>query len=292
MQTIARRIPVLVLALLVMAASATSQDNPLSPAEQYKALRREYDGASSSGVPLTDAERLKFIGISYKHRNALAQKFVELADKYPTDPIALDALIQAVWQVNTIPWPVELVGEDIIRAKAFKLIDRDHIRSDKLSPLCQRVSYGYCKEYETFLRAVQAKNPHKMVQATASLSLGHFLNNRLQRLDLCKEQLESAKEFAGLYGKEYFAELQRQDRDQAVKEIEFVFEQAKEKHGEVKFAGGDTVAERADGELFEIRNLRVGKLAPDIDGEDQDGKRFKLSDYRGKVVLLDFWSYV
>jgi cytochrome oxidase Cu insertion factor (SCO1/SenC/PrrC family) len=23
---------------------------------------------------------------------------------------------------------------------------------------------------------------------------------------------------------------------------------------------------------------------------DQDGKKFKLSDYKGKVVLLDFWS--
>jgi peroxiredoxin len=31
-------------------------------------------------------------------------------------------------------------------------------------------------------------------------------------------------------------------------------------------------------------------VAPDIEGEDQDGVRFKLSDYRGKVVLLDFWS--
>ena len=35
-----------------------------------------------------------------------------------------------------------------------------------------------------------------------------------------------------------------------------------------------------------------GRQAPDIEGEDQDGKRFKLSDYRGKVVLLDFWSFV
>jgi peroxiredoxin len=49
---------------------------------------------------------------------------------------------------------------------------------------------------------------------------------------------------------------------------------------------------RAQAELFGIRNLSIGKEAPDVDGADQDGKRLKLSDYRGKVVLLDFWSYV
>ena len=34
----------------------------------------------------------------------------------------------------------------------------------------------------------------------------------------------------------------------------------------------------------------VGKPAPEIAGEDIDGKKFKLSDYKGKVVLLDFWG--
>ena len=36
--------------------------------------------------------------------------------------------------------------------------------------------------------------------------------------------------------------------------------------------------------------LNVGDLAPEIDGEDVDGKKFKLSDYRGKVVVLSFWA--
>jgi peroxiredoxin len=46
-----------------------------------------------------------------------------------------------------------------------------------------------------------------------------------------------------------------------------------------------TLADRA---LFEMRELVVGKPAPDIDGEDAEGQRFKLSDYRGKVVVLTF----
>ena len=36
--------------------------------------------------------------------------------------------------------------------------------------------------------------------------------------------------------------------------------------------------------------IAVGKPAPDIDGKDIDGKSFKLSDHRGKVVLLTFWG--
>lgn len=34
----------------------------------------------------------------------------------------------------------------------------------------------------------------------------------------------------------------------------------------------------------------VDKPAPDIVGIDADGQRFHLSDYRGKVILLDFWA--
>lgn len=34
----------------------------------------------------------------------------------------------------------------------------------------------------------------------------------------------------------------------------------------------------------------IGEMAPEITGIDLDGVEFKLSDYRGKVVLLDFWG--
>ncbi|MBI5362533.1 MAG: redoxin domain-containing protein [Planctomycetes bacterium] len=37
--------------------------------------------------------------------------------------------------------------------------------------------------------------------------------------------------------------------------------------------------------------LAIGKLAPDFTTKDSDGVEFKLSDYRGKVVVLDFWGF-
>ena len=49
-----------------------------------------------------------------------------------------------------------------------------------------------------------------------------------------------------------------------------------------------TQVERA---LFELDNLQIGMTAPDFEATDSDGVAFKLSDYRGKVVVIDFWGF-
>jgi len=43
-------------------------------------------------------------------------------------------------------------------------------------------------------------------------------------------------------------------------------------------------------ELTRIRNLAVGNNAPDFEVQDMDGKMVRLSDFKGKTVLLDFWA--
>ena len=42
---------------------------------------------------------------------------------------------------------------------------------------------------------------------------------------------------------------------------------------------------------FALKHLTAGRTAMEIEAEDLDGKTFKLSDYRGKVVVLDFWGH-
>ena len=48
---------------------------------------------------------------------------------------------------------------------------------------------------------------------------------------------------------------------------------------------------RAKGYLFQEEQLAVGKPVPDFSTEDVDGVKFKLSDYRGKVIVVDFWGF-
>ncbi len=69
-----------------------------------------------------------------------------------------------------------------------------------------------------------------------------------------------------------------------------IFEEVVKKYADVK-GTRRTLGESAASELFELRHLSIGKVAPEIDGEDIDGKVFKLSEYRGKVVVLDFWGH-
>ncbi|MFN0204944.1 MAG: peroxiredoxin family protein [Planctomycetota bacterium] len=58
----------------------------------------------------------------------------------------------------------------------------------------------------------------------------------------------------------------------------------------IKKYPGTQSAKRAEGEIFEASHLQIGQTAPEILGTDHAGKEFKLSDYRGKVVVLDFWG--
>jgi peroxiredoxin len=53
------------------------------------------------------------------------------------------------------------------------------------------------------------------------------------------------------------------------------------------------ITEAASADLSRIaalRKLRVGAPAVDISGRSHQGKKIRLKDYRGKVVLLDFWA--
>ncbi len=53
---------------------------------------------------------------------------------------------------------------------------------------------------------------------------------------------------------------------------------------------GETFGQTSQRKLEHLSKYGIGATAPEIEGEDIAGVKFKLSDYRGKVVLLDFWG--
>src|SRR5262249_49409358 len=242
----------------------TKEPDKQTPAEQYQALEKKFNDAMQAfqkaySDAKTYEERQKIAQEKYPQPDKFAPQFLALAEKYPKDAAAVDAL---VWITTH---GIGLGGKDSPRGKALAILTRDHIENAKLGQVCPMLAYDGTKESETLLRALLEKNPHKDVQGQACLALAQHLNNRARGLP------------------------DRKDNQEAT-EAEELFERAAAKYADVKTPFFGMVGDKAKAELFEIRHLAVGKEAPNIEGVDQDGKKFKLSDYKGKVVMLDFWS--
>ena len=73
------------------------------------------------------------------------------------------------------------------------------------------------------------------------------------------------------------------------KEAETLLERVTKEFAEIKLSRG-TTGDVAKNVLNELRNLGIGKTAPEVTGQDIEGKPMKLTDFRGKVVVLDFWG--
>ena len=58
----------------------------------------------------------------------------------------------------------------------------------------------------------------------------------------------------------------------------------------IEWNGSEWHVEQAKGNVYEIQSLNVGQPAPHFAVNDIDGNPIDLEDYRGKVVLLHFWS--
>ena len=277
------------LSFLLLTVVATVAQPPDNPTAQYRALLREWSAASGSfRKATTDQQRNE----SVERQSKYAPKFLDLAEMHRDEPVALLALKQAIqtinsadsaamnaWEMNESVFPTR--SEDKALERALAMVLRDHLKSDKLGPICDRMRYGYRLEYESCLATILDKSPHKEVRAIACLSLAQFLNDHLRMLDLAADRPDLVKRYDTLFGKDFLRDLRQRGRAKLVKRIESLFERAK------KFGG--KVAEKAKSELYDLRHLAVGKTAPDIVGQDQDGTAFKLSDYRGMVVLLYFW---
>jgi thiol-disulfide isomerase/thioredoxin len=77
--------------------------------------------------------------------------------------------------------------------------------------------------------------------------------------------------------------------ERATTEAERLFERIVTDFGEMEW-DGMKLGDRVKPELSELRRLGIGKVAPEIEADDLEGRRMKLSDYRGKVVVLSFWG--
>jgi hypothetical protein len=215
--------------------------------------------------------------------HAYAPKFADLAARARGTGAAVRALTWLVAHA-AVPGPA-LTGAaapsaDAARARtaeARRALMEDYLESPHLLGFCEHLQQGFgpaLAANEADLRKIAAKSPHREVKAAATASLALLLAE-----DDGQDYVEvdGAWKAVQRYTPEVLARRNAESRELLLA---------------VKKNFGDTGAfARVEGPLFEAEHLQVGMVAPDFEAVDADGKSFKLSDYRGKVVALDFWGY-
>ena len=111
-----------------------------------------------------------------------------------------------------------------------------------------------------------------------------MLDEMMARLDVAlnvPETLASFGQEARFYlGSINFRLQQGRLSPEQVERVAGYYEDLKAKHPEA--------AEMIDGEIFVVRNLVPGNVAPNIVGTDTDGVEFALEEYRGNIVAVIF----
>jgi hypothetical protein len=242
----------LLLCLLHAAAPAQPNAPPAEPAAELKALTDAYGRAEQAFLK------------SFRDLKSDAERQELWNTKHPARDFLprFQALAKRAQGTETgahaLNWILDegdRTGSKEAVREALRTLTTAYLQSPVLEDAAVNIGYLSqsigAEECERALRTIAAQSPHRQVQAAATYTLATLLAGNT----------ESKPEARRL-----FDTLQK------------------------KYAG-TRYAEQAGGYIFEMENLQIGMKAPDFTATDQDGKTFKLSDYRGKVVVLDFWGF-
>jgi thiol-disulfide isomerase/thioredoxin len=268
---------------------------PLSPDGQFQVLREEYESAFQAFIKAdaeakTKEEKAAVDTHPGRSPQCFSDRFMDLARAHPVSTAAEDAL---VWVASHV-----MFGRETEEAK--RLLIRDHIRSPKLAPVFA-FQYWSCgsEATERLLREALARNPQREVQGLACYWLARFLMNQAAQSRVAKRGDRVLPPPGGVvdegWGPNYLNRLQRLNPEALDGEAQVLLARVVRDYRDVphndKLRHPGTLGDAASAHLHTVRDLAVGKLAPEIEGDGIDGRRFRLSDHRGRVVVLDFGSH-
>jgi hypothetical protein len=213
-------------------------------------LRRE-DAPKS----LTSADHFKIFNKEAEIREPYLTRVLALAEKNPRELAAKEALLSMTHG---------LLGKTGLKAIVF--LARNYPEDAHVGSLSPHLLYE--PGAEDLLRTMLRVNRDHAAQETAALTLARWLKSNSEEIQLSNPARASSRQH----------------------EAEELFERVSKNAADIRCGINQSLADRAKDLLSEMRELGIGRTAPDIDGEDADGKAFKLRDYRAKVVVIDFWA--
>jgi thiol-disulfide isomerase/thioredoxin len=249
---------ILLLAAGISCANGAAQKEKAGgeePATSLKDLDREFGEAFARlrkdfEAAQDQAARAKIRDQAMEMMGKFANRALDFAEKNPKHAEAADAII----------WGLQRARDEATRDRAVLLLTKDHVNHKNIGRICTMIAELPNPVVEKLLRTVAEKNPDRTAQGLATLALAKHLESRAE-------------------------DARGEEAEKLAKEAEKVLKTALDKYADVETDEG-TVGQQAKAAL----SLAIGREVPEIVGKDSQDQEFKLSDYRGKVVMLDFWA--
>jgi thiol-disulfide isomerase/thioredoxin len=265
---------------LAMGAADEKIAPEITPSNRLAAIQQEYEEAQGAyrkaarALPDTVEGEKKGQGLGKEFSQKQASLFmaaVDLAKANPKSEVGFAALDWMLMTPLSYHLPAGPPGLD--------LMTQQYADNPKIGRMVAILAYYLpvdedlsCRQAVKLLKAVAEKNSERVTRGQAAIGLAW----------LAKHQ---------------FYQAAKPDSDRLAAEAETAFESVLRDYGDCPNLRNMgirpatvTLGEEAKSELYELRHLRIGKVPPDIEAEDLNGTRFKLSDHRGKVILLVFWA--
>jgi thiol-disulfide isomerase/thioredoxin len=262
----------LLTATTLLAATVASAGQTSAPAEQFARLAAEFDEIEATFMKELRADRTQegVRAANDRNRKALQawwQKSLDLVRQLPAEPAAVP-VIEKYLSRNGVD-NVELVG----------VLRKHHMADPRLARLVMSLYQSHDAPSWKFALEIADTHQDRATRGRASYSLGWIAKWQLIQTEVYERS-----------GVRVPADKQPLLRAH----IETYLGRAAKEYADVTSEGGHgtvgALAAAALAGMANLANLKVGKPTPEIEGADLDGARLKLSNYRGKVVLVVFWA--
>jgi thiol-disulfide isomerase/thioredoxin len=233
--------------------------------EQLKTLQKKFDTEMDDFKKrfTTAKDNAERSGIREEARELAvltSREALKLAEENPKDQTAFEAAKFVVEKTS-------MFGPGKEFDTAIGIIAEHHLNNEKVKDLLPRFAMAG-PAGQKFLQSTAEKASNKEVKGLSSFYLGLATSEML-------EEEEDAKKI-----------------DELVSRAAQNFNNAAKEAPDAK-VGNSTIAKEVATQLDALKafkSLAIGKPVPDVEGTDLEGKKVKLSHYKGKVVLLDIWA--
>jgi peroxiredoxin len=175
--------------------------------------------------------------------------------------------------------------------EALTMIGTSYVTSGGIAEAIKALEYHPLAMAEPILTAVREKNSNPTEKAAATYALGVQYFRIFETASSGTPPAAPNQECCGNDGTtgKTAAPLLSPEAEKAKARAMDLFQEVTSLYPKEAIQGFP-LAEQASRMIFEMANLSVGVVAPEIEGQDLDGNAFKLSDFRGKHVMLIFWG--